>query len=312
MTSVSLHLNIFWTTLMWVVAIVSLPGRILAALQRERQLRQYLQFLEIEFNNVLWERKELQKQFQAAMREHKMMELMLDELEMIHEKATNKISLLESEMQKLRNENLRLQEIKGKAYWSLKGLDVKSEAQKTGRVDSDITHGISSCSSSYGSSSIIQDLFQSDALKDGSISKEKLIKILDSGLKSGVFIHSHTEILSKDEDVTEILDEQREVAISRSLFSTLLSLLVGVIIWEAEEPHLCLVVALMFVVSISLKSVVEFFTTIKNKPALDAVSLLSFNWFVLGILAYPTLPIIARLLAPPTLRIVEWFSFSIS
>lgn len=62
------------------------------------QLQQYLQFLEIKFDNVLWERKELQKQFQAAMKEHKMMELMLDELEMIHEKATNKIALLESEV----------------------------------------------------------------------------------------------------------------------------------------------------------------------------------------------------------------------
>ena len=62
------------------------------------QLQQFFQFLEIEFDNVLLERKELQKQFQAALKEHKMMELMLDELEMIHEKATNKIALLESEV----------------------------------------------------------------------------------------------------------------------------------------------------------------------------------------------------------------------
>ena len=61
-------------------------------------LQQFFQFLEIEFDNVLLERKELQKQFQAALKEHKMMELMLDELEMIHEKATNKIALLESEV----------------------------------------------------------------------------------------------------------------------------------------------------------------------------------------------------------------------
>ncbi|XP_022976798.1 uncharacterized protein LOC111477072 isoform X1 [Cucurbita maxima] len=273
-TSVSLHLNILWTTLMWIIAFVSLPGRILAALKRERQLQKNLQFLAIEFDNVLWERKELQKQFQTAMKEQKMMELMLDELEMINEKATNKIALLESEVQKLRNENHRLQEIKGKAYWSLKGFDVKSEAQKTSRVGSNITYGISSCSSSYSDSSLLQDLSRSEASKD------------------------------EDEDITEILDEQREVAVHRSLFSTLLSLLVGVIIWKAEEPHLCLVVALMFVVSISLKSVVEFFTTIKNKPALDAVSLLSFNWFVLGILAYPTLPNMARLLAPLASRVV--------
>ena len=37
-TSVSLHLNILWTTLMWIIAFVSLPGRILAALKRERQV----------------------------------------------------------------------------------------------------------------------------------------------------------------------------------------------------------------------------------------------------------------------------------
>lgn len=202
----------------------------------------------------------------------------------------------------MKNENLLLQEIKGKAYWSLEGR----EAQKPSRVDN-----------YSGSSSVVQDLFQSDAGKAGNISKAKLIKILESGLKSSVLIHSHTsEILSKDEDVTGILDEQREVAVSRSIFSTILSLLVGVIIWEAEEPHLCLVVALVCEVSISLKSVVEFFTTIKNKPALDAVALLSFNWFVLGILAYPTLPNIALLLASPSSRFfgqtVEWFGFSIS
>ncbi|XP_022981742.1 uncharacterized protein LOC111480805 isoform X3 [Cucurbita maxima] len=117
LTSVSFHLNIFWTTSMWIIAFVSLLGRIVVALQRERQLQQNLQFLEIEFENVLWERKEFQKHFQAAMKEQKVVELMLDELEMIHEKATGKISHLESELHKLRNENLRLQEIKGKTCW---------------------------------------------------------------------------------------------------------------------------------------------------------------------------------------------------
>ncbi|XP_022941541.1 uncharacterized protein LOC111446814 [Cucurbita moschata] len=290
---------------MWIIAFVSLPGRIVVALQRERQLQQNLQFLEIEFENVLWERKEFQKHFQAAMKEQKVVELMLDELEMIHEKATDKISHLESELHKLRNENLRLQEIKGKTYWSLKGLDNKGEAQNAGRLDSDITFGISSCSSIYSGSSIVQYLFQSDIWKDDNIPKARLIELLESGLKSG--LRSLSSEVSKDEDdkdVAETLDEQREIAISRSLFSTLLSLLVGMIIWKAEESHLCLVMALLFVVSISLKSVVEFFTTIKNKPALDAVALLSFNWFILGILAYPMLPNIARLLVPLTSRFV--------
>ncbi|KAG7031639.1 hypothetical protein SDJN02_05680, partial [Cucurbita argyrosperma subsp. argyrosperma] len=296
-TLVSFHLNIFRTTSMWIIAFVSLPGRIVVALQRERQLQLNLQFLEIEFENVLWERKEFQKHFQAAMKEQKVVELMLDELEMIHEKATDKISHLESELHKLRNENLRLQEIKGKTYWSLKGLDNKGEAQNAGRLDSDITFGISSCSSIYSGSSIVQYLFQSDIWKDDNIPKARLIELLESGLKSG--LRSLSSEVSKDEDdkdVAETLDEQREIAMSRSLFSTLLSLLVGMIIWKAEESHLCLV-------SISLKSVVEFFTTIKNKPALDAVALLSFNWFILGILAYPMLPNIARSLVLLTSRL---------
>ena len=37
-TLVSFHLKIFWTTLMWIIAFVSLPGRIVVALQRERQV----------------------------------------------------------------------------------------------------------------------------------------------------------------------------------------------------------------------------------------------------------------------------------
>ncbi|KAG6608015.1 hypothetical protein SDJN03_01357, partial [Cucurbita argyrosperma subsp. sororia] len=330
---------------LFVMQSYSLQEKLLAC-SLARKLQQNLQFLEIEFENVLWERKEFQKHFQAAMKEQKVVELMLDELEMIHEKATDKISHLESEcifllfevvwyvnisldlllqinrrnliqqLHQLRNENLRLKEIKGKTYWRLKGLDNKSEAQNAGRLDSDITFGMSSCSSIYSGSSIVQDLFQSDIWKDDNIPKARLIELLESGLKSG--LRSLSSEVSKDEDdkdVAETLDEQREIAISRSLFSTLLSLLVGMIIWKAEESHLCLVMALLFVVSISLKSVVEFFTTIKNKPALDAVALLSFNWFILGILAYPMLPNIARLLVPLTSRfvgqIVEWFGFSI-
>ncbi|KAL5708931.1 hypothetical protein ACHQM5_019674 [Ranunculus cassubicifolius] len=94
----------------------------------------------------------------------------------------------------------------------------------------------------------------------------------------------------------EALFEHREEAISRSLFSAILSLVVGMTIWEADDPCMPLVVALLIVVSMSLRSVFQFFSTIKNRPASDAVALLSFNWFVLGTLMYPMLPIIARVL----------------
>ncbi|URE18980.1 2OG-Fe(II) oxygenase superfamily [Musa troglodytarum] len=55
----------------------------------------------------------------------------------------------------------------------------------------------------------------------------------------------------------------------------------GMIIWEAEDPCVPLVAALFTVVGISLGSVLEFFSAIRNRPASDAVALLSINWFIL-------------------------------
>ena len=103
----------------------------------------------------------------------------------------------------------------------------------------------------------------------------------------------------------EVIERRRETAIGESLFSSVLSLFVGVVIWEAEDPCTRLVVALFAVVSISLKSVVEFFSTVKTKHASDAAVLLSLNCFILGALAYPTLPGAARILAPTALRLLE-------
>ncbi|XP_076906620.1 uncharacterized protein LOC143562793 isoform X2 [Bidens hawaiensis] len=100
--------------------------------------------------------------------------------------------------------------------------------------------------------------------------------------------------------------QKREFAVSQSVFSSMLSLLVGMVIWEAQEPCMPLVTALFMVVGMSLKSVVQFFSTIKNKPASDAVALLSLNWFILGALTYPTLPKVAHLSAPLLTKSLGW------
>lgn len=116
-------------------------------------------------------------------------------------------------------------------------------------------------------------------------------------------------------DDESLLERQRFVALHRSLFSAILSLLVGMIIWEAEDPCLPLVAALFTVVGMSMNSVVQFFSTMKNKPASDAVALLSLNWFMLGALTYPTLPRASHILAPPRAtirfadRIVSWLFY---
>lgn len=111
--------------------------------------------------------------------------------------------------------------------------------------------------------------------------------------------------------VEEVHDYKRSTAISRSLFSTMLSLVVGMIIWEPKNPCLPLVVALFSVVGISLKDVIHFFSTVEVKPASDAVALLSFNCFNLGKIAFPTLPTIARMVFPSFVRagleVLSWF-----
>ncbi|XP_065017155.1 alkylated DNA repair protein ALKBH8 homolog [Musa acuminata AAA Group] len=60
---------------------------------------------------------------------------------------------------------------------------------------------------------------------------------------------------------------------------------------------------LFSVVGTSLGSVLEFFSTMRNRPASDAVALLSINWFILGTLSSRTLPVIAHMLAPSAIRI---------
>lgn len=88
----------------------------------------------------------------------------------------------------------------------------------------------------------------------------------------------------------------RETAFTQSMFSAVLSLWVGTLMWEAEQQRcMPLVVALLAVVVMSLKTVLAFFSTLRTKPASNAAALLSLNCFILGALTYPTLPILASL-----------------
>lgn len=110
-----------------------------------------------------------------------------------------------------------------------------------------------------------------------------------------------TRMISKE----SILARQREIALSRSLFSVLLSLVVGIIVWEAEDPCMPLVIALSVVVTMSLLSALQLLTRVEHKPASESVALLSINWFILGTLAYPMLPRIASFLAPLALSFLQ-------
>uniref|UniRef100_A0A803QHI9 Uncharacterized protein n=1 Tax=Cannabis sativa TaxID=3483 RepID=A0A803QHI9_CANSA len=231
-------------------------------------LEMRLNDLHCELENLVWDKKQLELHLQTAIREHKMMEMLLDDLEHEHDKAISTVQLLQDELQELKNENLRLLEVQGKGYWNFTGKD---NDNKYGTPSSDET-GI-----------ILQD---SSMIHPVPNTQYELLKLLKP-------------------ESNDVFDHRRGAAITQSLFSAVLSLLVGMIIWKAEDPCMPLVVALFTVVGMSLKTVVQFFSTIKNKPASDSVALLSLNWFILGTLTYPTLPIVARMLSPVALRIVN-------
>jgi len=221
------------------------------------------------------------------------------------------------QLQDLKAENAQLKENLGKGCWSFKDHDHRDNGHNIIADNYGISSGIQSWKSDYkGTEILFQDLMiQREGWEGDCKSKAEFANCLKAESTDSVPIHQVTTgVFSRNLDINEALILSREAALSQSLFSAVLSLLVGMIIWEAEDPCMPLVVALFTVVGMSLKSVVQFFSTIKNKPASDAVALLSINWFILGTLTYPTLPRVAHILAPWALslldRTVSWLGIS--
>ncbi|KAI3727999.1 hypothetical protein L6452_16624 [Arctium lappa] len=290
--SIYFHVNIFWRFVLWSLSLITLPVRALGALQREKQLQEHLSELQDRLDSLACDRKELQEHLQIAIREHEMMEMMLSELEEEREEAVRKVKLLETELKVLKDENFRQQEVHGKSHWDNGtqvgagyGYGQKRKDDKISNVKDDISPWKSGhYKSGKGLTDILmhKNAFEDENTTDGMSLMHQII--------SGVITRS---VYSDG-----ILGQRKEVALSQSLFSTILSLLVGMIVWEAGDPCMPLITALFMVVGMSLKSAAGFFSTIENKPSSDAVALLSLNWFILGTLTYPTLPRVVRLLLP--------------
>lgn len=62
------------------------------------QMEMHLQEMQIDIENLWWDRKELEGRLKVATKEHRLMEMMLLELEEEHDKAILKIELLESKV----------------------------------------------------------------------------------------------------------------------------------------------------------------------------------------------------------------------
>jgi hypothetical protein len=98
----------------------------------------------------------------------------------------------------------------------------------------------------------------------------------------------------KDVGSPLVVESEQEVAFASSVFSAMLLTLVAVISMEAKDPCAPLRNALLMVVALSLANVVKFFTKVESRQGIYAVALISLNFFMLGTLAYPSLPYIGR------------------
>lgn len=174
-------------------------------------------------------------------------------------------------------ENERLNEVHGKALSDLNN-----------RFDGQVMQGCSDAVPFWGSSgieslAIHQEGMPGDKSKSGSCRDVEQPFIQTTSENSGT---------------NDVPHQRRDLTVSQTLFSATLSLLVGTVVWKAEDACMPLVLALFAVVGMSMWSVVQFLSSIRNRPASDAVALLSFNWFLLGTLTYPTLPRITPVFAP--------------
>ncbi|KAK9144085.1 hypothetical protein Sjap_003988 [Stephania japonica] len=229
----------WWNTMIWTVAFFSLPYRILTAIRREHMLEMHLHEMQIEIEYLAWDKKELQERLRAATKNCKIIESMLTELEDDHDQAIDKIELLEKELQDVKDENRRLYETQSKKdLYDPKARDHPNEQDAHGEMP----HGSPRAteydvplvkSGHSGSGVKIQDLLMhGDRWKDGNKGTPQIHRLLSTGTKGNRPVYSVPgEIFPKTVSVDEILDQCKRVALSRSLFSAILSLIVGMIIW---------------------------------------------------------------------------------
>ncbi|KAJ0252654.1 hypothetical protein HA466_0118270 [Hirschfeldia incana] len=261
-----------WGTVWGSVLLFTSPVRFLFSIPRERLLEQNLYELRYELESLELNRKEIEENLRAAIKEYRLMEQELDELEDEHDSAISRIEKLEAELQELKKENIKLKEACGKEYLSMKGK-VKAEEDPSEILSIPKTKNIP-----YRS-------------------KEEAEF---TSVESPLYPFAKATIPTEEELTPRVIGLERNIAVSRSVFSAMLALVVGIVMYGAKEKELCtpLIGALFTVVGISLRSVFQFFSTVKNKPALDAVALMSLNWFIVGTLTYPTLPRVARVVVP--------------
>lgn len=326
-----LYLDICWRLISWGVSAISIPIRLLTALQGEKVLEARLYELQTQLEGLIWVNKDLEQRLEVAIKTQKKTEIFLAEAEEEQDGAIEKLQLLEIRIREIEAENLKLREIEKRA---LLEAEEGKNAKESKKIDNGhvTEHSLLRGGDGIGSDAedkewnsvfekrgkILGDYLMGKGRRvhGSKMEIEELDPFLESRMtSSGDFSFPSDSFAEKQKAKPEIIYEWKGVALVQSTFSAFLSLLVGMIAWEAQDPCIPLVIALFIVVGISLKSVVQYFSRIQNRPGSDAIALLSFNWFILGTLASPTLPNIARSLIPLVsgigCRLARWFGFSL-
>ncbi|GLJ11785.1 hypothetical protein SUGI_0177010 [Cryptomeria japonica] len=318
----NIYLDVCWRLILLGIAAFSIPIRLFTALHREKELEAHLYELQMQVEGLIGVNKDLELRLDVAIKNYRRTENQLSEAEEEEDRALEKILLLETRIREIEAENLRLREVEKRALLEAAAANNDEVSNMKEPNGNGIRKHLSNLEGEDWYGSELGDIFEKKGkiLSDYLIDKgrslpsyEKRTEGIDPLLESKMKSSGHFSFPKKQEINDVVIYQWRGAAIAQSTFSACLSLLVGMITWEAQDPCMPLVIALFIVVGMSLNSVVKFFSRIENRPGSDAVALLSFNWFILGTLASPTLPNVARLLVPCLSdfghRMANWFGF---
>lgn len=90
-----LYLDICWNLILWAVSVISIPIRLLTALQREKVLEERLYELQTQLEGLIWVNKDLEWRVEVALKTQKKTETLFVEAEEEQDGAIKKLQLLE-------------------------------------------------------------------------------------------------------------------------------------------------------------------------------------------------------------------------
>ncbi|XP_039850866.1 uncharacterized protein LOC120709321 [Panicum virgatum] len=262
---------LFCEAMVGALSFLAFPLRMLTAVDRERKLGGLIGEMQAQMDDLVWFNRELEQKLQASLRDQEAMDALLDEMEDQNEDAFARIHALEAQLKALRQENMRLNEHKGKSMWDKPPAPVPEKKPTR---------------SPRGEEEAVAAATQEDA---AAADPASVLALTTAAAPAAG-------------------DEQQAAQVAarrRSLFSLGMSLAVGAVAWSADAPCLPLLAGLFAVVGVSMRTVSRCCAALRTGgPAAEAVALLGLNWFLLGVLTSPMLPGVAHAVVPRAGRVL--------